>query len=328
LIAGLIVTAIALIVVALGAARQAQILAATGELQHSKWSFEQSNLLLQTALKNMAHGMCMFDDHQRLVVCNERYGQMYGLAPADQARHTLRSILEARVAAGYAPQNADDYIRKRLDEVAVGRSYYAENKLSDGRVYAVTHRPMPDGGWVAMHVDITEQRRAEQELDETKRFLDSIIENIPVAVVVKDAKTRKCVLVNRAFETMLGLPRSELLGHTVFDFHRMKNAQSFDDADTESLRHSDRVSYKEIEADMPLRGTRTQATSRIVVKSGQGEPKFIIAVIDDVTERKKAEQRIAFLAHHDPLTGLANRAALAQKIEEAAARQRRNDETF
>jgi hypothetical protein len=38
---------------------------------------------------------------------------------------------------------------------------------------------MPGGGWVATHEDVTEQRRAEQELDETKRFLHSIIENIP-----------------------------------------------------------------------------------------------------------------------------------------------------
>jgi diguanylate cyclase (GGDEF)-like protein/PAS domain S-box-containing protein len=329
LIAGLIVTAIALIVLALGAARQAQILAATGELERSKHSLEQSNLLLQTALKNMAHGMCMFDRQQRLVVCNEMYGQMYGLVPEQtKPGTTLRSILEARVAAGNAPENADDYVRKRLDEVAAGRSYYAENKLGDGRVYAVTHRPMPDGGWVAMHVDITEQRRAEQALDETKHFLDSIIENIPVAVVVKDAKTRKYVLVNRAFETMVGLPRSDLLGRTAFDVHRINDAQKFDDADTESLRNNDRVSYKEIEADIPLRGPRTQATSRIVIKNGQGDPKFLIAVIDDVTERKKAEQRITFLAHHDALTGLANRAAFAQKIEEAAARQRRQDEPF
>jgi diguanylate cyclase (GGDEF)-like protein/PAS domain S-box-containing protein len=329
LIAGLIVTAIALIVMALGAGRQAQILTATGELERSKHSLEQSNLLLQTALKNMAHGMCMFDRQQRLVVCNERYGRMYGLVP-DQTKPgvTLRSILEARIVAGNAPANAEEYIRKRLDEVTAGRSYYAENKLSDGRVYAVTHRPMPDGGWVAMHVDITEQRRAEQELDETKRFLDSIIENVPIAVVVKDAKTRKYVLVNRAFEMMLGIPRNDLLGRTVFDIHRRKEAQNFDDADSDSLRNSDRVTYKEIEADIPLRGPRTQATGRIVIKGSQGDPKFLIAVIEDVTERKKAEQRIAFLAHHDALTGLANRAALAQKIEEAAARQRRYDDSF
>jgi diguanylate cyclase (GGDEF)-like protein len=75
-------------------------------------------------------------------------------------------------------------------------------------------------------------------------------------------------------------------------------------------------------------GLRTQATNRMVLKGSDGAPKYLIALIEDVTERKKAEQRVAFLAHHDALTGLANRAALTQKIDEAAARQRRRGEPF
>ena len=63
----------------------------------------------------------------------------------------------------------------------------------------------------------TELQCSKQSLDETKQFLDSIIENIPVSVVVKDAATRKYILVNRAFESMIELPRHDLLGRTVFD---------------------------------------------------------------------------------------------------------------
>ena len=329
ILAGTVLTAIVLIVMILGATRQAHVLATAAELRSSKQSLEQSNRLLHTALKHMAHGLCMFDGQQRLVVCNERYGTMYGLDPEQTKPGTmLRSILEARVDAGMAPGDTEQYVRTRLEEVARRQPYYAENTLSDGHVYAVSHQPMPDGGWVATHIDITEQRHAEQELDETRRFLDSIIENIPVSVVVKDAKTRKYLLVNRAFETMLGIPRGDCLNRTAFDIHRPEDAQKIDDADTESIRDGDRVNYKEIEVNTPLRGLRMQATSRIVIRKSQGDAKFLIAVIDDVTERKKAEQRIAFLAHHDALTGLANRAALTQKIEEAAARQRRRQEPF
>ncbi len=169
---------------------------------------------------------------------------------------------------------------------------------------------------------------SKRSLDDTRIFLDSIIENIPVAVVVKDARTRQYMLVNRAFEAMLGVPRSELLGRTVFDVHALDDARSIDDADDESIQSNDGVTYKELELDMPLRGARLQATRRLVIKDGQGEAKCLIAVIEDVTERKKAEQRIAFLAHHDALTGLANRVALVQKIDEAAARQRRRNEPF
>src|SRR5579864_481689 len=174
----------------------------------------------------------------------------------------------------------------------------------------------------------TELERSKQSLDETRSFLDSIIENIPVAVVVKHAKTRQYMLVNRAFEAMLGVPRSELLGRTVFDAHIQRDAKAIDDADSESIETSEGVMYTELGLDMPLRGPRMQATRRLVIRNSQGEPKCLVAVIEDVTERKKAEQRIAFLAHHDALTGLANRVALVQKIDEAAARQRRRNEPF
>jgi diguanylate cyclase (GGDEF)-like protein/PAS domain S-box-containing protein len=329
ILAGSLLTFIVLIVMAVGARQQARMLSTATELQRSKQSLERTNHLLQTALQNMAHGLCMFDEDLRIVICNDRYAKMYGLQPEQTKPGTaLRSILEARVRAGSISANPEQYISSRLAKAGSGESHYSENELSEGRIYAVNHRLMPSGGWVAIHTDITEQRRAELELDETKQFLDSIIENIPVAIVVKDAATRKYILVNRAFEAMLGIPRSEVLGRTVFDIHKAKEAQLIDDADMESLREPERVNYKEIEVDAPMRGPHMQATHRIVIRKSQGDAKCIIAVIEDVTERKKAEQRIAFLAHHDALTGLANRAALAQKIDEAAARQRRRDEPF
>ena len=327
-IAGTVLTLIVLIVMALGAAREARILSATGELRRSKQSLETSNHLLNTALANMANGLCMFDREQRLVMCNDRYAQMYGLRPELTRPGTpFRSILEDRVVAGLVARDADKFVSTKLAEISEGKPHSAENEMSDGHIYAATHQPMPDGGWVATHLDLTEQRRAKLELDETRLFLDSIIENIPAAVVVKDAKTRKYLLINRAFETMLGMTRSEVLGRTVFSIHRGLDATAIDDADTASLQDHDRVQYNEIEVSM-VGGLRTQATNRMVLKGGDGLPKYLIALIEDVTERKKAEQRVAFLAHHDALTGLANRAALTQKIDEAAARQRRRGEPF
>lgn len=328
-ITGALLSVIVLIVIVLGTLRQAQILAAAAELQRSKQSAEQSNLLLHTALANMAHGLCVFDRDQRLVTCNKRYREMYGLTDALAEPGTkLRTILEARVSGKMLPEGAEQNILRRLKKITDGRPSYVETEQNDGRIYAINHQPMLGGGWVATHIDVTAQRRAERSLDETKRFLDSIIESIPVGVIVKDAETRRYVLVNRTFETMLGWSRNNLLGCTVFDVHDAKDAKLIDDADRECIRDGEHVSYDEIELDTPLRGMRTQATNRIVIKDEHGASKYLLAVIEDVTERKRAEQRIAFMAHHDALTGLANRAALVQRIDEAAARQRRSAEPF
>jgi diguanylate cyclase (GGDEF)-like protein/PAS domain S-box-containing protein len=121
--------------------------------------------LLELTLENMSQGLCMFDRAQRLVVCNRHYAEMYGLSPEQTAPGTsLREILEARVAAGQSPADAEEYIERRLREVSGPEPYYAVNHLRDGRIIAVMHQPRHDGGWVAIHQDITAQKRVEAEV--------------------------------------------------------------------------------------------------------------------------------------------------------------------
>jgi len=305
---------------------------AEAELNRQRDLAEQ-NMRFNAAVQNMSQGLCMFDKELRLVVCNELYAKMYKL-PAELlkpgsrhsdiiAYHVRDGILKGRHGGVAVQQKLSD-----LSELSVEKKSSRIDEHADGRLIRVTRQPMEGGGWVSTHDDITEQRRAEQELDETKRFLDSIIANIPIAVVVKDAKTRKFVLVNRAFETMLDLSQSDLLGQTVFDVYGNKAAEFLDNGDSEALRSNYGVNYSEYEVETPMRGTRIHATNRIVIRNDQGDAKYLIAVIEDATERKKSEQRIAFMAHHDALTGLANRAAAAQKIEYAAARHRQWGEPY
>ena len=145
---------------------------------------------------------------------------------------------------------------------------------------------MPDGGSVAVHQDITAHLHAEKELEKTKQFLNSIIENIPIAVVVKDTNTRKFVLVNRAFEAMLKVPRSEVLGKTVFEIYRAKDAERIDASDNEALANELGAYSPDYEIEMPHGDTRILATNRIVASDSQGVARHLIVVMDDVTEKK------------------------------------------
>jgi PAS domain-containing protein len=117
--------------------------------------------VLELTLDNVAHGLCLFGRDKRLIACNKRYAEMYGLS-AEQTKPgtTLRAVLDARVAAGGAPGDAREYIERRLREVSEAQPYQVINALRDGRRIMVTHQPIPNGGWVAIHQDVTSQKRA------------------------------------------------------------------------------------------------------------------------------------------------------------------------
>jgi methyl-accepting chemotaxis protein len=119
---------------------------------------------LATALNNMSQGLCMWDASARLILCNERYGQMYALPPALVTPGVaLRDLLARRVATGSFSGNVDEYIARLMATIAAGKSSNTVVELDDGRVTSVSNRPMAGGGWVATHEDITEQRRHEQQ---------------------------------------------------------------------------------------------------------------------------------------------------------------------
>jgi PAS domain S-box-containing protein len=150
-------------------------------LMHSRAEQEKSEQLREqsrrfdVALSNMSHGLCMFDGQQRLIVCNRRYAELYGLTEAQTQPGTmLRAILERRIAAGTDPQDMKNYVNDRLSEVSSNKFYQVTHRLRDGRYVSIVHQPMPDGGWVGTHEDVTEMKRAETEraeaLAEAQRF--------------------------------------------------------------------------------------------------------------------------------------------------------------
>jgi diguanylate cyclase (GGDEF)-like protein/PAS domain S-box-containing protein len=295
----------------------------------AKRRLEHTNMLLNATLENMPQGICMFGADRKLVLANDLYSKMYGLNPEDvKPGTTLPEILQARIKSGSCPRDTQKYVKDRIEEAFLPDPGYVINELQDGRTFSVSRKAMPDGGSVAVHQDITAHLHAERELGEAKQFLNSIVENVPVAVVVKDAVTRKFMLVNRAFEAMLKMTRADVVGKTVFDIYRTKDAERIDATDSEALAGAIGAYPSDYEIEMPSGHSRILATSRIVVRDAQGTPKHLIVVIEDVTERKRSEQRIAFMAHHDVLTGLANRLAIMEKIEEAVARQRRRGDPF
>ena len=113
---------------------------------------------VRAALDNMSLGVCMFDKSQRLVICNQRYRDMYKLSPdIVKPGCTLRDLVANRKAAGLLEQDVDDYSAQIVAATNEGPSKWVID-LPDGRSIQQTTRPFPDGGWLSTHEDITEQR--------------------------------------------------------------------------------------------------------------------------------------------------------------------------
>jgi len=125
------------------------------------------NLQFDTAINNMSQGLCFFDAAQRLIVCNDRYVEMYDLPPGRVGPGThLTEIVDLRFEAGSFPEmSRDEYLHWRSRVAVSAEPTDSILELRNGRTFKIRHRPMPDLGWVATHEDITEQRRSEVQIE-------------------------------------------------------------------------------------------------------------------------------------------------------------------
>jgi len=118
---------------------------------------------LDKAVNNMTQGLLLFDASRRLVICNHRYIDMYGLSPqVIKPGASFREIIEHRRVTGSFVGDADEYIETTLRSIGKGNVTVIDTP--DGRAVQIVNEPLADGGWVATHEDITERRRTEQRI--------------------------------------------------------------------------------------------------------------------------------------------------------------------
>ena len=171
------------------------------------------NLQFDTAINNMSQGLCFFDAAHRLIVCNDRYVDMYGLSRDRIGPGTpLADIVDMRFEAGSFPEmTRDEYLEWRTKVAVSSVPTDSIVELRNGHTFKIRHRPMPDGGWVATHEDITEQRQSEVKIEYMAHH-DSLT----------DLANR--VLLNQQLEQALGrrIHREELVAVHHLDLDQFK----------------------------------------------------------------------------------------------------------
>jgi diguanylate cyclase (GGDEF)-like protein len=254
---------------------------------------------------------------------------MYGLSP-DQVKPgiTLLEILNARIAAGSCPVDADKYISERLDEAFLPEPGAIINELRDGRILAISRRSMPDGGSVAIHQDITTQKNLERELldrtaalNESNSRFAAALQNMSQGLSMFDA-SQELLVANERYGQFYELPDWLLKPGThlraILEYRAAHG----------NLRGHEPAIYIETHLHDPTEIQELGNGRVILILRHRLSDGSWLTTHEDITERRRNETRVAFLAHHDALTGLANRAALVEKMTDACARLRRFGEPF
>lgn len=212
----------------------------------------------------------------------------------------LRSFSEAWSRAQVARKSWEGQFRVRRRDASyrwhLGRSVPILNQ--DGAVL----------NWIGTVTDIEEHKASEDELRRAKdslevlatdksielqqmnSFLDSLIENIPNMIFVKDAENLRFVRFNRAGEELLGLSRHELLGKSDFDLFDAQEAARFQELDRKVIAEGRIHDIPEEPVTSKTLGLRLLHTKKIPLRDSEGIPRYLLGISEDITEQKIAAE--------------------------------------
>lgn len=182
------------------------------------------NIRFDAAINNMLHGISMFDADNRLIVCNKQYAEMYGLPEhLTQPGTSFWEMLDDGARSGMVSISDSGSRVKVLGAVIeAGRTFKQNVKMENGRVIAVLHQPMPGGGWLSTHEDVTEQHRDEETIRHLARH--DALTDLPNRVLFREEMDKIEARIRRG-EVMailqVDLDRfkdvNDTLGHAVGD---------------------------------------------------------------------------------------------------------------
>ncbi|WP_456658919.1 putative bifunctional diguanylate cyclase/phosphodiesterase [Bradyrhizobium sp. JR3.5] len=273
----------------------------------------KSNARLREAIDILPQGIVFLDPEGRYTLWNKKYSEIYRRSSdLFEQGARLEDTIRVGVARGDYPEAAgreEEWISERLERMYRPGERH-EQVLADGRVVLIEERLTSDGGIVGLRVDITELKQREASF----RLL---FDGNPVPMILCALDGEKILAVNDAAIAHYGYVRAE------FEKMTIKSLQAFDaELPWAAGRSSDEQAartWKHVRADGTL--IDLAIYSRQLMHGDQ--PAMLLALMD-ITERKRAEARLAFMAQHDSLTGLPNRNLLRQQMEDMLQHTRRS----
>ena len=143
---------------------------------------------------------------------------------------------------------------------------------------------------------ISERKQLEKGMGENEKFLDSVIENIPDMVFVKDASDLRFVRFNKAGEELLGISKQFMYGKTDHDFFPSAEAEQFIKNDKKTLKSKQLLDIPEEKILTRNKGEKILHTKKIPILDEAGNPKYLLGISEDITEHKLTERSLLIIS--------------------------------
>ncbi len=273
----------------------------------------RSHERLREAIDILPQGIVFLDAEGRYILWNKKYAEIYnGTADLFAKGVRLEDTIRVGVHRGEYPEavgREDEWLAERLAKLSEPGKRH-EQTLSDGRVILIEERLTDDGGVIGLRVDITELKQREASF----RLL---FDSNPVPMIVCSIEDERVLAVNDAAVSHYGYSRRDFERLTIRQLQAYGIGTPWNEEQSEDERSA--RTWKHVKADGTL--IDLAVYSRTLTYGDQ--PAVMLALMD-ITERKQAELRLAFMAQHDGLTGLPNRNLLRQRLDEVLSQSRRS----
>ncbi len=275
----------------------------------------KSHERLREAIDILPQGVVFLDAEGRYILWNKKYAEIYNRSSdLFQPGAKLEDTIRIGVARGDYPEaigREEEWIAERISKLYDPGERH-EQILADGRCILIEEQLTSDGGIIGLRVDITEMKQREASF----RLL---FDGNPVPMIVCALDDERILSVNDAALLHYGYSRTE------FEMLTIRHLQAFESeppwAGNESSDERTARTWKHVKADGSLIDLAIYSR-----ELAYGEEPAVLLALMDITERKRAEMRLTFMAHHDGLTGLPNRNSLRQRLDDMLTQTRRSSE--